>query len=155
MNDSYYMKMAISRAEEGVKKGQSPFGAVIVRNGEVISCEHNHVWDTTDPTAHAEIIAIRNAAGKIGDLDLTGSSIYTTCEPCPMCFSAIHWARISRIIYGARVEDSTKLGFNEISVSNLKLNREWGCGIEIISDFMRDDIMKLFKIWSELSNQPY
>jgi len=155
MKDSYYMKLAISRAEEGVKKGQSPFGAVVVYNGDVISCEHNHVWETTDPTAHAEILAIRNAAGKMGVLDLSGGSIYTTCEPCPMCFSAIHWARISRIVYGARVEDARNLGFNEIPVTNKELNKAWNSGIEIVRDFMRDEILRLFRLWSDLSNQPY
>lgn len=155
MDDSYFMKLAISKGEEGVRKGQSPFGAVVVKDGNVISKEHNHVWETTDPTAHAEITAIRKAAATIGDIDLQGCTIYTTCEPCPMCFAAIHWARIQKIIYGVRVRDAASLGFNEISVSNPELNRQWNADIELIPDFMREENLKLMELWKKLSNQPY
>ncbi len=155
MNDTHFMKLAISRAEEGVRNGQSPFGAVIVKDGTVISREHNHVWETMDPTAHAEIVAIRKASGTTGDIDLNGCTIYTTCEPCPMCFAAIHWARIKKIIFGVRIGDAESLGFNEIPVTNIKLNRDWNAGIELIQDFMRDENLKLMELWRKLSNKPY
>lgn len=149
------MQLAISKAEAGVRKGQSPFGSVIARNGEIISCEHNRVWETTDPTAHAEIIAIRKAAENTGSIDLSGCTIYTTCEPCPMCFASIHWARISKIVYGVRVKDVELLGFNEIPVSNQQLIIDWGIGMEIVGDFMRSDNLKLLELWKSLSNEPY
>lgn len=155
MKDSYFMQLAISKAEEGVRNGQSPFGAVIAGNGEVFSCEHNRVWETTDPTAHAEINAIRKAAGNAGSIDLSGCTIYTTCEPCPMCFASIHWARISKIVYGVRVKDVELLGFNEIPVSNQQLKSDWGIGTEIVCDFMRSENLELLELWKSLSNEPY
>lgn len=86
--------------KEGVDKGQTPFGSCIVKEGEVVSCEHNRVWETTDITAHAEIVSIRATCNKLNTIDLSGCVIYSTTEPCPMCYSAIHWAKISKIIYG-------------------------------------------------------
>src|SRR5687768_18131568 len=100
-----YMRMAIDKCREGIASGQSPFGACIVKDGQVIALEHNVVWETTDITAHAEVTAIRAACRNIDDIDLTGSVIYSTTEPCPMCFSASHWARIGTIVYGASIAD--------------------------------------------------
>lgn len=149
------MQLAILKAEEGIRNGQSPFGAVIVRNGKVISCDHNQVWESTDPTAHAEIITIRNAARETGNIDLSGSIIYTTCEPCPMCFAAIHWARITKIVYGATVDDAMSMGFNEIPVYNRELKSSWNTGMEIVERFMYPECRDLFKLWKELCNNPY
>jgi len=142
------MQMAIDKAAEGVEKGQSPFGACIVKNGSVIACEHNIVLSSTDITAHGEVNAIRNACRELNSIDLSGCIIYSTCEPCPMCFTAIHWARIDCIIYGARIEDAERFGFNELKVSNRHLKEQGGSKIEIIGDFMRDDCIKLFENWN-------
>ena len=149
------MQLAISKAEEGVKHGQSPFGSVIVHEGEVIACEHNRVWQDIDPTAHAEIVAIRAASSYAGSIDLHGCTIYTTCEPCPMCFAAIHWSGITRIVYGVKVADVDTLGFSEIRVSNYELNESWNTHIEIVGDVMRSENLEVLKLWENLGNKPY
>ena len=144
-----FMRKAIARAMEGVESGQSPFGACIVADGQVISCEHNIVWDSTDITAHAEITAIRKACRKLGTIDLSGSVIYSTTEPCPMCFAACHWAKISKIVYGARIEDARKFGFSELTISNRKMKESGGSDIEIVADFLRQENIALFEEWSD------
>ncbi|RPI14230.1 MAG: nucleoside deaminase [Ignavibacteriae bacterium] len=148
-----FMRMAINRAKEGVDKGQTPFAAVIVKNDEVIACEHNLVWENTDITAHGEIQAIRTACKKLNSIDLSGSVIYSTCEPCPMCFTAIHWARIDKIICGARIDDAASFGFNELSVSNEKMKTEGNSKVEIVSGFMCDENIELFKYWESKNNK--
>jgi len=147
MTDGKFMELAIEKAREGVRGGQSPFGACIVKNGEVLSCVHNAVWENMDITAHAEICAIRQACKKLDSIDLSGCIIYSTCEPCPMCFSACHWARISRIVYGTRIKDAQKFGFNELSISNRKMKEMSVSSVEIIGDFFREENIELFKAW--------
>ena len=142
-----YMRMAIEKCRKGIARGQSPFGACIVKDGQAIALEHNVVWETTDITAHAEVTAIRAACKNIDDIDLTGAVIYSTTEPCPMCFSASHWARIGTIVYGASIADAAKAGFNELEVSNEDLKRIGGTGVEIVPGFMRDECVKLFEDW--------
>lgn len=146
-NDEKFMQMAIDKAREGVDNGQTPFGACIVKNDKVISCDHNIVWESTDITAHGEIHAIRSACHNLKNIDLSGCTIYSTCEPCPMCFSAIHWARIDKIIYGARIEDAQRFGFNELTVSNHLLKELGVSKVQIIGDFMRKENVKLFEYW--------
>lgn len=146
-SDARFMRMAIAKAREGIDAGQTPFGACIVRRGDVIACEHNHVWANTDITAHAEVCAIRAACAATGDVDLSACVIYSTCEPCPMCFSACHWAGIERIVYGARISDAAKAGFNELAVSNLALKELGGTTVEITPDFLRHEAAELFAAW--------
>jgi guanine deaminase len=156
MNHEFYMQLAIDKAKEGVDKGQSPFGACIVKDGKVISCEHNTVWQNTDITAHGEIHAIREANMKLNTIDLSGCVIYSTCEPCPMCFTAIHWARIEKIYYGAKIEDAKSFGFNELTVSNEKMKEYGKSKVEINGSFMREKCIELFKYWeSKNSNKVY
>ena len=108
------MQMAIEAAKKGMDSGMGgPFGAVIVRNGEVIAVAHNEVIGTHDPTAHAEIVAIRRATAKLGRFDIADCEIYSTCEPCPMCMSAIHWAGITKLYFGADRHDAAEGGFDE------------------------------------------
>jgi len=154
--DERFMALAVERAREGVEKGQSPFGACIVRDGVVVSCEHNVVWQSTDSTAHAEICAIRAACEKLGSIDLSGCVIYSTCEPCPMCFSACHWAKISGIVYGARIEDARRAGFSELSITNETMKKLGRSCVEVVSDFMRGPCVELFEIWAEKDHaRPY
>ena len=94
-----FMRLAIDKARRGIKNGQTPFGVCISKDAEVISCVHNIVWESMDITAHAEIHAIREACKKLNTVDLSGCVIYSTCEPCPICLSACHWANISTIVY--------------------------------------------------------
>lgn len=147
MTDEQFMRMAIDKTREGLRNGQMPFGAVIVKAGEVIACEHNVVWLTTDITAHAEVTAIRKACGVLNTIDLTGCVIYSTTEPCPMCFSACHWAKIARIVYGAAIDDARAAGFSELPISNLEMKRQGGSRIEIVPHFLREEAVELFRMY--------
>lgn len=107
------MRMAIRLSEENVAAGGGPFGAVIARKGKVIATGTNRVTPDCDPTAHAEVSVIRAAARKLGTFDLSGCEIYTSCEPCPMCFGAIYWARLDRMYYGNDKHDAARIGFDD------------------------------------------
>ena len=144
----YLMRLALKKAKQGVEEGQTPFGACIVREGSILSCEHNQVWKLGDITAHAEILAIREACRSFRSIDLSGCVIYSTCEPCPMCFSAIHWAKISKIVFGARIEDAQQIGFSELVLSNQKMKELTGSSIELLGDFLREEVVGLFQEWS-------
>ena len=147
------MKLAIDKAKEGIKSGQAPFGACIVREGEVITCAHNVVWQNMDITAHAEINAIRYACRKLNAVDLSECIIYSTCEPCPMCFSACHWAKISGVVYGVNIEDAQKIGFSELAISNNEMAHIGNSTIKIIGDVLREENLKLFELWSKQRNR--
>ena len=151
--DEKYMQMAIDKCREGVDSGQTPFAACIVKGDEVIACDHNIVWASTDITAHGEIHAIRNACKHIGNIDLSGCTIYSTCEPCPMCFTAIHWARIDKIFYGADISDAERFGFNELKVSNHMLKEMGLSNVEIIGDFMKKECVEVFEYWSQMKDK--
>ncbi len=112
--DERFMRMAIELAIENVRTGRGgPFGAVIAREGEVIATGANQVTATNDPTAHAEITAIRNACRKLGTFELSGATIYSSCEPCPMCLTAILWARCRALYYGSTAADAADAGFDD------------------------------------------
>lgn len=109
-----HMKAAMEAALNGINNNEGgPFGAVIVQNGEIIATGNNQVILTNDPTAHAEIVAIRRATQKLDTFILNDCEIYTTCEPCPMCLSAIYWARLTKISYGATRQDAAGIGFDD------------------------------------------
>jgi len=147
-----FMIRAIQKAQKGIKTGQTPFGACVVKRGKIIACAHNKVWKTTDITAHAEIVAIRLACKKLKTINLSGCVIYSTCEPCPMCFSACHWAKISKIIYGAKIADAKKYGFNELPISNTTMKSKGKSPIKITKNFMREENIKIFKEFSQNKN---
>lgn len=146
-----FMRLAADKAREGIAAGQTPFGACIVKaaGGEVVCVEHNTVWASTDITAHAEVVAIRAACRKLSTIDLSDCIIYSTCEPCPMCFAACHWAGLSRIVYGARIADAQTAGFRELTISNRRMKSLGGSHVEIVPDFMREDCRALFGLWLE------
>lgn len=109
-----FMWLALEEARIGIDENDGgPFGAVIVRDGKVVSKAHNEVLKRNDPTAHAEILAIREASAILGRYDLSTCEIYSTSEPCPMCFAAIFWARIKRLVYGTTREDVAEIGFDD------------------------------------------
>lgn len=108
-----YMKMAAELARENVLKGGGPFSALIVKDGEVIATGCNRVTDKHDPTAHAEVEAIRKATQELGTHDLSGCSIYASCEPCPMCLGAIYWARLDHLFFGNTRSDAASIGFDD------------------------------------------
>jgi len=114
---------------------------------------HNIVWANTDITAHAEMHAIREACNKLNTIDLSGCLIYSTSEPCPMCFSACHWAKISKIVFGARIEDANVNGFNELTISNKTMKKLGNSPIDVIGDILREENLEVFKIWSKLNNK--
>ncbi|MBF0478290.1 MAG: nucleoside deaminase [Candidatus Omnitrophica bacterium] len=147
------MRMAIEKAREGVSQGQTPFAACIVLNGEVLSCCHNVVWQTTDITAHGEIHAIRQACLNAKTIDLSGAVLYSTCEPCPMCFAAIHWARIAKVIYGATIADAKQAGFHELTISNEQMKSLGGSEVEIEGGFLREENVKVFEYFLSRANK--
>ncbi len=148
MNEAEFMRQAIAMAKAGIEKGQTPFGACIVRDGRVVAAARNNVWTEQDITAHAEVLAIRAACRKLATVDLSGCVIYSTTEPCPMCFSACHWARIAKIVFGTSVADAAAAGFNEIHISNQQMKQLSSGQIEIVGGFLREECVALFKRWS-------
>lgn len=131
------MAEAIKLSRESVKKGGGPFGAVIVKNGKIIAGTNNKVTESNDPTAHAEVSAIRIASKKLETFDLSGCEIYTSCEPCPMCFGAIYWARLDKLYFANTKVDAKNIGFDDSfiyqeialpykkrSIPNIQISRE-------------------------------
>ena len=113
MNKKDFMRRAIALAVENVKNGGGPFGAVITRNGEIIAEGVNRVTAQHDPTAHAEVQAIRKAAAMLQTFDLSGCDIYSSCEPCPMCLGAIYWAHLDHLYFAATKDDAARIGFDD------------------------------------------
>lgn len=111
--DLRFMRRAIALATESVRNGGGPFGAVIVKGGKIIAEAANSVTIDSDPTAHAEVNAIRKACRELGSFDLSGCTVYTSCEPCPMCLGAIYWAHLDAIYYGNNREDAAEVGFDD------------------------------------------
>ena len=116
--DAKYMQMAIDLSVENVDNGGGPFGAVIVKDGNILSTGVNRVVPNSDPTAHAEVSAIREACGKLKTYKLEGCTIYSSCEPCPMCLSAIYWAGIKRLCYGNTKTDARNIDFDDSFMTN-------------------------------------
>lgn len=142
-----FMKKAVAQAFLGMRRNRGgPFGAVIVRNGEVIARAHNLVIKTHDPTAHAEIVAIRRAASKLKRFDLSDCEIYSTCEPCPMCLAAIGWAGIRRLYYGCTRKDAERIGFRDKHLYDLIKKRRPGI-VETIK-LERRECLKPFEEWT-------
>lgn len=117
-DDKIFLRRAIELAASGIKQGGGPFGAVITEKGKIIAESNNKVVINTDPTAHAEVLAIREAAGKLGTHDLSGCVLYSSCEPCPMCLGAIYWSGIERVVYALGRHDAAAAGFNDEMIYN-------------------------------------
>ncbi len=145
--DRRFMQLAIDKAREGIDAGQSPFGACIARKGELVSVAHNTVWRDGDSTAHAEVNAIREACRVLDTIDLKECTLYTTCEPCPMCFSASHWAGISRIVFGAGITDAAGAGFSELPISIYQMKAVGVSKVELVPGFMLEENQALFRDW--------
>lgn len=144
-----FMGMAVNEALKGMTDNEGgPFGAVIVKDGRAIARGHNRVVKTKDPTAHAEIVALRRASKKLGRFDLSDCQIYSTCEPCPMCLAAIYWARISRIYYGCTKEDAARIGFADESIDAAIKGKLSARKLRMIS-MEREGCLKLFAAWEQ------
>jgi guanine deaminase len=148
-NHEKFMQMAIDLSEYNVKEGQGgPFGAVIVKDGMVLARSANKVVPNNDPTAHAEVSAIRLACEELGTFSLEGCEIYTSCEPCPMCLGAIYWARIDKIYYANTKADAAAIGFDDHFIYeelDLPMEKRKLPFVQM----MRNEALGAFKIWSE------
>lgn len=147
--DKIFMERAIELAQKAVDSEMGgPFGCVVVKDGEIIAEGHNSVTGTNDPTAHAEVVAIRKACEAIGEFQLEGCTIYTSCEPCPMCFGAIYWARPDKVYFGCTRHDAARIDFDdqfiydelEKDMDNLKIPFE---------NMMRKDAKRIFDKWAD------
>ena len=147
-DDAKYMRMAIGIAEENVDNGGGPFGAVIVRQGEVISTGANRVTANCDPTAHAEVSAIRAACQKLGTFKLDGCTVYSSCEPCPMCLSALYWAGVERICYGNTKADAKAINFDDSFIYD-ELELDYEQRSIRCEHFLRDEALGAFRKWAE------
>jgi guanine deaminase len=146
-----FMSIALEEAYRGIARGHGgPFGACIVRKGEVIATGHNEVLEKNDPTRHAEVCAIIRASKVLGTPHFKGCDIYSTTEPCVMCFAAIHWAQIKTIYFGTTVRDVKKLGFNEVVISNRVLKRMGQSPIQLVPGLMRRECRELLEYWKNL-----
>jgi guanine deaminase len=144
-----YLQAAIFEAHKGMQRNHGgPFGAVIVHDGRIIARAHNEVLKTNDPTAHAEIVAIRKASAKLGRFDLGDCEIWSTCEPCPMCFAAIHWAKIPLLYYGCTHEDAAKIGFDDAYIYAV-IRGETGDLRLQIQQSGRTECLALFAEWRD------
>jgi tRNA(Arg) A34 adenosine deaminase TadA len=149
-----FMLLALKEARRNLKDMRGgPFGACIVKNGKVISVARNTVLKDNDATCHAEINAIRKASKKLNDFRLTGCAIYSTTEPCPMCFSAIHWARLEAVVFGTSISDAKKIGFNELSIPAKKMQTKGASDVRIISAFLQKECRNLFQDWAKLKDR--
>lgn len=147
-NDRAFMQQAIDLSVENVKNGGGPFGAVIVKDGKVVATGVNRVTANNDPTAHAEVSAIRAACQKVADFRLEGCTIYTSCEPCPMCLSAIYWAGISSICYGNTKEDAEAIGFGDKFIYE-EIDRPYAQRSIPTRMLMREQALRAFRDWEE------
>ena len=147
-NNEKFMLRAIKLSKESVDNNGGPFGCIIVKNTKIIAEGSNQVTKNNDPTAHAEIVAIRNACQKLQTFDLSGVELYTSCEPCPMCLGAIYWARPSKVYFGCNKNDAAAIDFDddfiykEISIPNSQRK------IPFVG-FMREEAMAAFNAWTD------
>lgn len=147
--DEKFMKIAISLSEKNVTEGLGgPFGAVVVKDGKIIAKSGNKVATTNDPTAHAEVSAIRLACKKLKTFDLSGCVVYTSCEPCPMCLSAIYWARIETIYYANTKVDAANIGFDDKFIYE-EIEKPMGKRTLPIHQIMRTEAQQAFQLWEQ------
>lgn len=148
-----FMSRAIELAKKGVNSNAGgPFGAVIVKNGKIIAEGFNKVTSKNDPTAHAEIVAIRKACKKLNSFQLDDCIIYTSCEPCPMCLGAIYWARPKKVFYASTREDAAEIEFDDEFIYN-EISKEINSRQISFINIMRDDASSVFKSWMEKENK--
>ena len=153
--DNPFMARAIQLSLDNVASGGGPFGAVIVKDGKIIAEGMNRVTAINDPTAHAEVTAIREACVKLGVFDLHSCEIYTSCEPCPMCLGAIYWARLARVYYGNVAADAAEIGFDDSFIYHEFAQPLTARSIPMVP-MMREQALAGFRAWQEKPNKvPY
>ncbi len=154
LSDESLMRAAIHKATEGISAGQLPFGACVAKDGEIISCAYNTILRETNATAHAEINAIREACISLRSIDLSGCTIFCTCEPCPMCLGACGLANISKVVYGARIGDVDLAGFTVLETPAAIINMISNGKIEVNGSFLLQENLELFKAWERRNKRP-
>lgn len=147
MNDRDLMRKAIELSIENIKNGGGPFGAVIAKDGDIIATGTNRVTADNDPTAHAEVNAIRKACQTLKTFDLSGCTIYTSCEPCPMCLAAIYWAHIDKIYYGNNKKDAADIGFDDSYIYD-ELNLPVEKRTKLMNELLPGEAIKAFQLWA-------
>jgi guanine deaminase len=148
-NDKKFMRRAIELSKQGMNShAGGPFGAVVVKDDEIIAEAFNRVTSTNDPTAHAEIIAIREACKKLGSFQLSDCVIYTSCEPCPMCLGAIYWARPKKVFYACTRDDATEIDFDDQFIYN-ELNKKADHRQIKFVELLRDEAIPVFQEWKK------
>jgi len=147
-----FMREAIRLANESVERGGGPFGAVIVKDGEIIAGSSNSVTIDNDPTAHAEVNTIRQACRKLNTFDLSGCEIYTSCEPCPMCLGAIYWARLGRIFYGNTRKDARDINFADDFIYE-ELERPMDDRTVPVIPLLREEALATFRMWEKKADK--
>lgn len=153
MKENKYLQMTIKEALKGMSKEEGgPFGAVIVKDGKVIAKAHNQVIKTNDPTAHAEIQAIRKATKILGRFDLSDCEIYSSCEPCPMCLSAIHWAKMKKLYFGCSRTDAKNIGFDDEYIYDVIQGK--ATELQVASEQIdRNECLLPFAVWEDKTNK--
>lgn len=154
MRDADYMRLAIQATWEGLQNGEMPFGATLTRKGKLVSAVHNSARVDTDTTAHAEMQAIRDGTRRLKTLDLSGSVMYATCEPCAMCFSACLWSNIGRIVYACCIADAARFGIRQIPITSEQMKQLSRSKIELTGGLLRDESLELFLAWSRGGTSP-
>ena len=152
MNDRDLMRKAIELSIENIKNGGGPFGAVITKDGEIIATGTNRVTADNDPTAHAEVNAIRKACQALKTFDLSGCTIYTSCEPCPMCLAAIYWAHIDKIYYGNNKKDAADIGFDDSYIYD-ELNLPVEKRTKLMNELLPEEAIKAFQLWANTEDK--
>ena len=147
-----FMKRAIELSIKSVTNGGGPFGSVIVKGDKIIAEGSNKVTSNNDPTAHGEIVAIREACKKLNNFSLNGCELYSTCEPCPMCLSAIYWARIDKIYYANTREDARKIDFDD-SLIYTELQKNIDKRKIPMIQMMRNEALKAFEMWDKKTDK--
>jgi guanine deaminase len=151
-----FMRQAIELSIENVRSGRGgPFAALVVKDGEIIATGTNLVTTTSDPTAHAEVVAIREACGKLGQFQLSGCEIYSSCEPCPMCLGAIYWARPNRVYFGNTASDAAAIGFDDSFIYQ-QLEVPLSERTIPMVQLLREEALAAFREWERKSDRiPY
>ncbi len=147
MDPQQLMRHAIQAARAGIEAGQSPFGCAIACGAQLIACRHNTVLATPDITAHAEINALRTACQVTDQVHLIEAVVATTCEPCPMCMAALHWAQVATVYYGATIADAARAGFNELHLPAAQLLQIGGSPVQLIGGVRSQECRQLFAQW--------
>ena len=152
MNSDFFMQKAIELSIKNIHNNGGPFGCVIVKNNKIISEGVNGVTQNNDPTAHAEIEAIRNACKKLNTFDLSGCELYTSCEPCPMCLSAIYWSHIDLVYYGNSRENAAEIQFDDKFIYD-EMKKDINERKIPLKQILKDEAIKAFDLWTLTENK--